>query len=94
MVSTTTAYRQCDPSTALLTSSLSTEEQLGLSTRMIDDFLWQNMLYFLTENINLVSGMITDLFIDKFKFKGVNVKSKVPQLTVSFIKSLKLFFRS
>ncbi|KAF6035121.1 BBS7 [Bugula neritina] len=25
-------------------------------------------------------GMITDLFIDKFKFKGVNVKSKVPQL--------------
>ncbi|XP_067943832.1 Bardet-Biedl syndrome 7 protein homolog isoform X2 [Watersipora subatra] len=25
-------------------------------------------------------GMITDLFIDKFKFKGVNVKSRVPQL--------------
>ncbi|XP_071950481.1 BBSome complex member BBS7-like [Antedon mediterranea] len=25
-------------------------------------------------------GMITDLFIDKFKFKGSNVKSKVPQL--------------
>ena len=24
--------------------------------------------------------MITDLFIDKFKFKGVNVKQKVPQL--------------
>ena len=24
--------------------------------------------------------MITDLFIDKFKFKGTNVKSKVPQL--------------
>lgn len=24
--------------------------------------------------------MITDLFIDKFKFKGVNVKTKVPQL--------------
>ena len=25
-------------------------------------------------------GMITDLYIDKFKFKGMNVKSKVPQL--------------
>ncbi|XP_072170884.1 BBSome complex member BBS7-like [Diadema setosum] len=25
-------------------------------------------------------GMITDLFIDKFKFKGSNVKTKVPQL--------------
>ena len=24
--------------------------------------------------------MITDLFIDKFKFKGQNVKSKVPML--------------
>lgn len=24
--------------------------------------------------------MITDLFIDKFKFKGTNVKSKVPLL--------------
>lgn len=24
--------------------------------------------------------MITDLFIDKFKFKGVNVKQKVPHL--------------
>ena len=25
-------------------------------------------------------GMITDLFIDKFKFRGTNVKSKVPLL--------------
>lgn len=25
-------------------------------------------------------GMITDLYIDKFKFKGVNVKGKVPAL--------------
>lgn len=25
-------------------------------------------------------GMITDLYIDKFKFKGMNVKSKVPIL--------------
>lgn len=25
-------------------------------------------------------GMITDLYIDKFKFKGTNVKSRVPQL--------------
>eukprot|EP00118_Oscarella_pearsei_P011995 m.84946 g.84946 ORF g.84946 m.84946 type:complete len:230 (+) comp36418_c0_seq15:2058-2747(+) len=25
-------------------------------------------------------GMITDLYIDKFKFKGINVKGKVPQL--------------
>jgi len=25
-------------------------------------------------------GMITDLYIDKFKFKGVNVKARVPQL--------------
>lgn len=24
--------------------------------------------------------MITDLYIDKFKFKGVNVKSQVPHL--------------
>ena len=28
----------------------------------------------------IVSGMITDLFIDKYKFKGINVKSRVPQL--------------
>ena len=26
------------------------------------------------------AGMITDLYIDKFKFKGVNVKNKVPKL--------------
>ena len=26
------------------------------------------------------TGMITDLFIDKFKFKGQNVKGKVPSL--------------
>lgn len=26
------------------------------------------------------AGMITDLFIDKFKFKGQNVKTKVSQL--------------
>lgn len=26
------------------------------------------------------TGMITDLFIDKFKFKGQNVKTKVSQL--------------
>lgn len=26
------------------------------------------------------AGMITDLFIDKFKFKGTNVKTKVPLL--------------
>jgi len=25
-------------------------------------------------------GMITDLYIDKFKFKGMNVKNKVPNL--------------
>ena len=29
---------------------------------------------------NIVAGMITDLFIDQHKFKGQNVKSKVPQL--------------
>ena len=28
----------------------------------------------------MFSGMITDLYIDKFKFKGINVKSRVPQL--------------
>ena len=25
-------------------------------------------------------GMITDLYIDRYKFKGLNVKNKVPQL--------------
>jgi len=25
-------------------------------------------------------GMLTDLYIDKYKFKGVNVKHRVPQL--------------
>ncbi len=34
----------------------------------------------LTQLILTVAGMITDLFIDKFKFKGQNVKSKVPNL--------------
>ena len=28
----------------------------------------------------LTAGMITDLYIDKYKFKGINVKSRVPQL--------------
>lgn len=28
----------------------------------------------------ICAGMITDLFIDKFKFKGQNVKSRVPIL--------------
>ncbi len=28
----------------------------------------------------VLAGMITDLFIDKFKFKGQNVKTKVSQL--------------
>ncbi|KAF6035090.1 BBS7 [Bugula neritina] len=41
-------------------------------------------------------GMITDLFIDKFKFKGVNVKSKVPQLLEILdnynMENLKTFF--
>ena len=25
-------------------------------------------------------GLVTDLYIDKFKFKGLNVKNRVPQL--------------
>jgi Bardet-Biedl syndrome 7 protein len=28
----------------------------------------------------IITGMITDLFIDQHKFKGQNVKSRVPQL--------------
>ncbi|OBS70111.1 hypothetical protein A6R68_01350 [Neotoma lepida] len=31
-------------------------------------------------NLERLYGMITDLFIDKFKFKGTNVKTKVPAL--------------
>lgn len=31
-------------------------------------------------NLLLPVGMITDLFIDKFKFKGQNVKNKVSSL--------------
>ena len=27
-----------------------------------------------------VTGMVTDLYIDKYKFRGQNVKSKVPML--------------
>ena len=30
--------------------------------------------------LHFVAGMVTDLFIDQHKFKGQNVKSKVPQL--------------
>lgn len=38
--------------------------------------LWEisHLLYFFS------TGMITDLFIDKFKFKGQNVKTKVSLL--------------
>lgn len=32
-----------------------------------------------TESI-FITGMITDLYIDKFKFKGQNVKGRVPAL--------------
>ena len=28
----------------------------------------------------VVTGMVTDLYIDKYKFRGQNVKSKVPML--------------
>lgn len=40
-------------------------------------FLLTNFLYCC---MIVFTGMITDLFIDKFKFKGSNVKTKVPQL--------------
>uniref|UniRef100_A0A8W7PJF4 Bardet-Biedl syndrome 7 protein homolog n=1 Tax=Anopheles coluzzii TaxID=1518534 RepID=A0A8W7PJF4_ANOCL len=30
--------------------------------------------------LNRIYGILTDLYIDKFKFKGVNVKTKLPQL--------------
>ena len=33
-----------------------------------------------TNSFNNLAGMVTDLFIDQHKFKGQNVKSKVPQL--------------
>lgn len=36
-------------------------------------------MYF-TLQLPSLAGMITDLFIDKFKFKGTNVKTKVPLL--------------
>ena len=31
-------------------------------------------------SLNVVTGMVTDLYIDKYKFRGQNVKSKVPML--------------
>lgn len=31
-------------------------------------------------NFPYITGMITDLYIDKFKFKGQNVKGRVPAL--------------
>lgn len=40
---------------------------------------YQNSLFWNFFYFN-ISGMITDLFIDKFKFKGTNVKTKVPLL--------------
>lgn len=40
---------------------------------LVMSFCKHKMLCFIT-------GMITDLFIDKFKFKGQNVKTKVSQL--------------
>ena len=47
---------------------------------------------------NLISGMITDLFIDQHKFKGQNVKTRVPQLLDVLDKyslnNLKDFFQS
>ena len=40
--------------------------------------------------------MVTDLYIDKFKFKGVNVKNKVPKLLEILdaydLATLKMFF--
>lgn len=30
--------------------------------------------------LNRIYGILTDLYIDKFKFKGVSVKTKLPQL--------------
>lgn len=30
--------------------------------------------------LNRIYGILTDLYIDKFKFKGVNVKTKLPLL--------------
>ena len=38
------------------------------------------MKLFIEKNVFSPSGMITDLFIDQHKFRGQNVKSRVPQL--------------
>lgn len=43
-------------------------------------------------------GMITDLYIDVYKFKGINVKSKVPSLLQILnnydLEALIVFFQS
>ncbi len=41
--------------------------------------LFQNAQFFSTVS-HLIPGMIMDLFIDQHKFKGKNVKDRVPQL--------------
>lgn len=33
-----------------------------------------------SSRMKIMYGLITDLYVDKFKFKGVNVKRKIPRL--------------
>jgi Bardet-Biedl syndrome 7 protein len=34
--------------------------------------------------LNRIYGILTDLYIDKFKFKGANVKARIPKLIELF----------
>ena len=55
-------------------------------TNNLSTTLWKSEIVQLSSNYHLLDvhlmivGMITDLYIDKYKFKGQNMKSKVPAL--------------
>lgn len=47
---------------------------------MFETFLYKSRPEVIMFLSFVLTGMITDLYIDKYKFKGINVKSRVPQL--------------
>lgn len=58
----------------VLRNGISASHSLTLNTVSLFELINYRKLTF------FFIGMVTDLFIDKFKFKGTNVKTKVPLL--------------
>lgn len=70
---------------ALLELDLTTEEEFNILSPEYQNILNNQdaIMKAFTKNppiINRIFGFLTDLFIDRYKFKGINVKNRIPSL--------------